>query len=94
MFGHGSEWSSADEHIKNQILPEVSLQPTMDSSVDFTKTDGSCMVSCQGFAVVKSPWELLSAGLGLPCVVPWQVAGVRIWNSQGAGRQGKNFWSL
>lgn len=50
-------------------LSEVSMQPTMDSAMDFTKTEGSCMVSCQGFAVVKSPWELLSAGLGLPCLV-------------------------
>ena len=53
-------------------LSEVSFQRTMDSSVDFTKTDGSCMLSCQGFAVVKSPWELMAAGLGLPCLV-WAV---------------------
>eukprot|EP00434_Breviolum_minutum_P035410 symbB.v1.2.031347.t1/scaffold3626.1/size81632/4 len=51
-------------------LSEVSFQRTMDSSVDFTKTDGSCMLSCQGFAVVKSPWELMAAGLGLPCLAP------------------------
>ncbi|CAK9040744.1 Meiotic expression up-regulated protein 10 [Durusdinium trenchii] len=48
---------------------EVSVQRTIDSTMGFQKTDGSCMLSCQGFAVVKSPWELLSAGFCMPCIV-------------------------
>ena len=33
------------------------------------------MLSCQGFAVVKSPWELMAAGLGLPCLAPRLAGG-------------------